>query len=59
MIAAVKDNVLSFDLQICFCYNENTFTIVDVTDKGNMQMIAREGYTGARYTHQVGGIHQA
>jgi len=38
--------------EVCFCYNEDTFTIVDVDDKSNMRMLSRTGYTGARYTHQ-------
>lgn len=39
--------------EICFNYNEDTLTIVDVTDKENMKMISRTGYEGAKYTHQV------
>ena len=39
--------------EICFNYNEDTLTIVDVTDKSNMKMISRTGYEGAKYTHQV------
>jgi len=38
--------------EICFCYNEDTFTIVDVDDKSNMNMLSRTGYSGSRYTHQ-------
>jgi choice-of-anchor B domain-containing protein len=38
--------------EICFNYNEDTLTIVDVTDKSNMRMLSRQGYTGATYTHQ-------
>lgn len=38
--------------EICFCYNENTLTIVDVEDKNNMQMLSRISYDGYRYTHQ-------
>ena len=41
------------DHEICFNYNEDTLTIVDVTDKGNMVMLSRTGYVGAKYTHQV------
>ena len=41
--------------EICFCYNENSFTIVDVTgdDDSQWQMLARETYAGSAYTHQV------
>jgi len=38
--------------EICFNYNEDTLTIVDVTNKGTPVMLARKGYTGAVYTHQ-------
>ncbi len=38
--------------EICFNSNENTLTIVDVTDKTDMTQISRTGYTGQRYTHQ-------
>lgn len=40
------------DQEICFNYNEDTLTIVDVTDKNNPAMIARQGYSGSGYTHQ-------
>ncbi len=39
--------------EICFASNENTLTIVDVTDKGNPVQIARQGYNGRGYTHQA------
>lgn len=39
---------------ICFCYNENTLTIVDATASGFMSLISRVGYS-AHYTHQVRG----
>ena len=39
--------------EVCFNYNEDTLTVVDVTDKDHMQMLARVGYEGAKYTHQV------
>ena len=42
--------------QVCFCYNEDTLTLVDVTDKGNMTLISKTGYTTAMYTHQVGSV---
>ena len=41
------------NFQICFAYNIDTLTIVDVTDKSNMFLISRNGYEGATYTHQV------
>jgi len=38
--------------EICFNSNENTLTIVDVTNKSDMSQISRKGYAGQRYTHQ-------
>ena len=38
--------------EICFLYNENTLTIADVTDKENIEQIARETYDNVYYTHQ-------
>jgi len=38
--------------EICFNSNENTLTIVDVTDKTDMTQISRTPYSGSRYTHQ-------
>ncbi|MFK7886035.1 MAG: choice-of-anchor B family protein [Gammaproteobacteria bacterium] len=38
--------------EICFNYNEDTLTIVDVTDKSDVKLIARRGYQGSDYTHQ-------
>ena len=38
--------------EICFCYNENTLTIVDASDKENMKMLSRVPYDNAYYTHQ-------
>jgi|GEM_PF-2115966 len=38
--------------EICFGYNEDTITIVDVTNKSNPVQIAREPYAGSQYTHQ-------
>jgi choice-of-anchor B domain-containing protein len=38
--------------EICFCYNEDSLTIVDVTVKSQMTMISRVGYDGYQYTHQ-------
>jgi len=38
--------------EICFCYNEDTLTIVDVTNKLNMIELSRRHYNGSQYTHQ-------
>lgn len=38
--------------QICFAENEDTLTIVDVTDKSNPVQLSRTGYAGVGYTHQ-------
>jgi choice-of-anchor B domain-containing protein len=38
--------------EICFSSNEDTVTIVDVTDKSNPVQLSRTGYPTARYTHQ-------
>mmetsp|Transcript_17843 Transcript_17843/g.32937 ORF Transcript_17843/g.32937 Transcript_17843/m.32937 type:complete len:540 (-) Transcript_17843:111-1730(-) len=45
--------------EICFCYNEDTLTIVDITNKTVVDgeligavMLSRETYPGAYYTHQ-------
>ncbi|MFQ5565498.1 MAG: choice-of-anchor B family protein [Paracoccaceae bacterium] len=38
--------------EICFASNEDTVTIVDVTDKKNPAMLSRTPYPGASYTHQ-------
>ncbi|KAL2151086.1 hypothetical protein VTH82DRAFT_6184 [Thermothelomyces myriococcoides] len=38
--------------EICFNYNEDTLTIMDVTDKKNPVMVSRTPYEGATYTHQ-------
>jgi choice-of-anchor B domain-containing protein len=38
--------------EICFCYNEDSLTIVDVTNKGTPRQVSRIGYTGSQYTHQ-------
>ncbi len=44
---------VTYFFQVCFAYNEDTLTIVDVTDKNNMFFISRTGYDGASYSHQV------
>jgi choice-of-anchor B domain-containing protein len=38
--------------EICFCYNEDTLTIVDVTVKDQINMLSRIGYAHSAYTHQ-------
>ena len=41
-----------FNREICVAYNEDTLTIVDVTNKSNPSQLSRTPYTGAQYTHQ-------
>ncbi|HSE07993.1 MAG TPA: choice-of-anchor B family protein [Nocardioidaceae bacterium] len=38
--------------EICFASNEDTVTVVDVSDKQNPVMLSRTGYDTAAYTHQ-------
>jgi choice-of-anchor B domain-containing protein len=38
--------------EICVNSNEDTVTIVDVTNKANPVQLSRTGYSGAAYTHQ-------
>ncbi|HSE07340.1 MAG TPA: choice-of-anchor B family protein [Nocardioidaceae bacterium] len=38
--------------EICFNSNEDTLTIVDVTDKDQPVQLSRVGYDGAHYSHQ-------
>jgi len=38
--------------EICFAYNEDSLTIVDVTNKNDPKMIGKAGYSGSMYTHQ-------
>lgn len=38
--------------EICFAANEDTITIVDVSNKSNPLQLARVGYAGSGYTHQ-------
>jgi choice-of-anchor B domain-containing protein len=38
--------------EICFASNEDTLTIVDVTNKAQPQIIGRSTYDNASYTHQ-------
>jgi choice-of-anchor B domain-containing protein len=38
--------------EICAAYNEDTITMVDVTNKNGPVQISRTGYSGSQYTHQ-------
>jgi len=38
--------------EICFCYNEDTLTIVDVSNKSSLVMLSRIPYETSQYTHQ-------
>jgi len=38
--------------EICAAYNENTLTIVDVTNAASPVQLSRTPYAGSRYTHQ-------
>lgn len=38
--------------EICFAYNEDTLTVVDVSNKNNPVQVSRTPYPGANYTHQ-------
>lgn len=38
--------------EICFASNEDTVTIVDVTNKNAPKLLSRTPYTGSGYTHQ-------
>ena len=38
--------------EICFASNEDTVTVVDVSDKSNPVMLSRNAYEGRSYTHQ-------
>lgn len=38
--------------EICFNYNEDTLTIVDVSDKSRPVQLSKTGYFGQAYTHQ-------
>ena len=38
--------------EICFNSNEDTLTIVDVTNKNSPSQISRTGYANSQYTHQ-------
>merc|ERR550525_14436 len=38
--------------EICFCYNEDSLTIVDVENKNEIEMLSRVVYPGVAYSHQ-------
>ena len=38
--------------EICFCFNENSITIVDVTDKKKPRQLSKTRYKQKAYTHQ-------
>jgi len=38
--------------EICANFNEDTLTMVDVTDAANPRQLSRTPYSGSRYTHQ-------
>lgn len=38
--------------EICHCYNEDSLTIVDVTNRASPRQLSRTTYKGASYTHQ-------
>jgi len=38
--------------EVCFCYNEDALTIVDVSTKSAMKLISKMSYQGYQYTHQ-------
>ena len=42
-----------FEHEICFGYNENTLSIIDVSDHQNAVLISKKSYTNFAYTHQV------
>ncbi len=39
--------------EICFASNEDTLTVVDVTDKSTPRMVSRTSYQGVGYIHQT------
>lgn len=45
-------DVRYYQQEICVGYNEDTITIVDVTNKLNPKQISRTPYEGSQYTHQ-------
>uniref|UniRef100_A0A7S0TD29 Uncharacterized protein n=1 Tax=Pseudo-nitzschia delicatissima TaxID=44447 RepID=A0A7S0TD29_9STRA len=38
--------------EICFCFNEDTVDIIDVSDKENIRQISSKSYGNVEYTHQ-------
>lgn len=38
--------------EICYCYNEDSLTIVDITRRTSPRQLSRTTYNGATYTHQ-------
>lgn len=38
--------------EICFCFNEDSVDIVDVSEKDNMRRLSSTSYTAVDYTHQ-------
>lgn len=38
--------------EICIGFNESIYSIIDMTDKNNINRISAQTYGGARYTHQ-------
>ncbi|EGS22392.1 uncharacterized protein CTHT_0019230 [Thermochaetoides thermophila DSM 1495] len=38
--------------EICFNFNEDSLTIMDLTDKSNPVVVSRTGYNGVAYSHQ-------
>jgi len=38
--------------EICFCYNEDSLTIIDVEDKDNIEELSNIKYDGVAYSHQ-------
>ncbi len=40
------------DKELCFASNEDTVTVIDVTNKSAPVILSRTGYSGRQYTHQ-------
>merc|ERR1712080_38739 len=38
--------------EICYCYNEDSLTIIDVHDKDSIEELSRIVYDGVAYSHQ-------
>jgi choice-of-anchor B domain-containing protein len=41
-----------YDKEIAFCSNEDTLTILDVSNKSSITMLSRTGYPSSSYSHQ-------